>query len=143
MGLLGIGGFFVAVGAVQALVTKGQLASTGATAGAAISLAVGVGAMVGAGGMNAGRAWGWLVGVIVSSIIVAAGVVSLASASRGLGAALTLLTGILLVLALLLPEQSSDHAADAAAPGRGLTSVRSPRRTPRRTLGRPSWDRRR
>ena len=102
MGLLGIGGF-VAIGAVQALVTKGQLSSTGGKAGAAISLVVGTAAIIGAGGMNAGRAWGWLVGVIVSSLIVAAGVIALAGASRGLGAALTLLSGILLVLAFLLP----------------------------------------
>jgi hypothetical protein len=107
MGVLAIGGFFVVVGAVQALVTKDQLSSTGETAGAATALVVGVAAIAGAVGMNAGRAWGWLVGVVVSSFIVVAGVVSLASASRGLAAALTLLTGILLLVALLLPGSRS------------------------------------
>ena len=103
MGVLAIGGFFVAVGAVQALVTRDQVSSTGETAGAALALVVGVAAIVGAGGMNAGQAWGWLVGVIVSSFILAAGIVALASSSRGLAAVLTLLTGILLLVALLLP----------------------------------------
>jgi hypothetical protein len=104
IGALVIGGFFVAVGAVQVFVTKGQLSSAEAKGSAAIAFVVGVAAIASAGGMNAGRAWGWLVGVIVSSIIIAAGVVALASASRGLGAALTLLTGILLLIALLLPR---------------------------------------
>ncbi len=103
MGVLAIGGFFVAVGAVQALVTKDQVSSTGETAGAVTALVVGVAAIAGAVGMNAGRTWGWLVGVIVSSFIVVAGVVSLVSASRGLAAVLTLLTGILLLVPLLLP----------------------------------------
>jgi len=44
-----------------------------------------------------------LVGVIVSSFILAAGIVALASSSRGLAAVLTLLTGILLLVTLLLP----------------------------------------
>jgi hypothetical protein len=103
MGLLGIGGFFMVVGALQALATKGQLATTAGKVGAAISLVVGIAAIVAAGGMNAGRAWGWLVGVIVSSLIVVAGIVAIASPSRGLGAVLTLLIGILLVVAFLLP----------------------------------------
>jgi hypothetical protein len=103
IGALVIGGFFVAVGAVQALVTKDQLSSNEAKVSAWIALVVGVAAIAGAAGMNGGRAWGWLVGVIVSSLIVLAGVVALAGASRGLGAALTLLTGILLLIALLLP----------------------------------------
>jgi hypothetical protein len=104
IGALVIGGFFVAVGAVQALVTKGQLSSNEAKVSAWIALVIGVAAIASAGGMNAGRAWGWLVGVLVSSLIIAAGVVALASASRGLGAAFTLLTGILLLVALLLPR---------------------------------------
>jgi hypothetical protein len=103
MGVLAIGGFFVAVGAVQALVTNDQGSSTDDRAGAALALVVGVAAIVGAGAMNAGRAWGWLVGIIVSSVILALGIVALASPSRGLAAIFTLITGILLVVALLHP----------------------------------------
>jgi hypothetical protein len=46
--------------------------------------------------MNAGHAWGWLLGVVVSAIVVASGLLALNGASAGLAAVVTILVGILL-----------------------------------------------
>jgi uncharacterized membrane protein (UPF0136 family) len=103
MGVLGIGGFFNAIGGIVVLLEKDQPHSTPQNIGAALAIVVGIAAIAAAGGMNAGHAWGWRIGVVVSAIVVVSGVLALNGPSAGLAAALTILIGILLLVALLLP----------------------------------------
>ena len=104
MGVLGIGGFFNAIGGIVVLLEKDQPHSMAQSVGAAAAIVVGIAAIAAAGGMNAGHAWGWLLGVVVSAIVVASGVLALSGASAGLAAVMTILIGILLLVALLLPR---------------------------------------
>src|SRR6187397_736370 len=77
MGVLGIGGFFNAIGGIVVLLEKDQPHPTTQSIGAAAAIVVGIAAIAAAGGMNAGHAWGWLLGVVVSAIVVASGVLAL------------------------------------------------------------------
>ena len=104
MGLLGIGGFFNAIGGIVLLLEKDPPHSTAQNIGAALAVVVGIAAIAAAGGMNARHAWGWILGVIVSEIVVMSGVLALKGPSGGLAAAATILIGILLIGALLLPK---------------------------------------
>jgi hypothetical protein len=103
MGVLAIGGFFNAMGGIVTLLEKDPPHSTPQRIGAALAVVVGIAAIVAAGGMNARHAWGWLLGVVVSAIVLLSGVLALNGASAGLAAAATVLIGILLLVALLLP----------------------------------------
>jgi len=103
MGVLAIGGFFVAVGGVTTLIANYRVASTAEIAGYALAVVIGVAAIAAAGGMNAGHAWGWLIGTIVSGLVIASGVAALISPSTGFGAVVWTLAGILLIAALLAP----------------------------------------
>ena len=116
MGVLGIGGFFNAIGGIVVLLEKDQPHSTTQSIGAAAAIVVGIAAIAAAGGMNAGHAWGWLLGVVVSAIVVASGVLALNGASAGLAAVLTILTGILLLVALLLPRSREQWRRTPARP---------------------------
>jgi hypothetical protein len=116
MGVLGIGGFFNAIGGIVVLLEKDQPHSAVQNIEAALAIVVGIAAIAAAGGMNAGHAWGWLVGVIVSAIVVASGVLALSGASAGLAAVMTILIGILLLVALLLPRSREPWRRTPARP---------------------------
>jgi hypothetical protein len=104
MGLLGIGGFFNAIGGIVLLLEKDPPHSTPQNIGGALAIVVGIAAIAAAGGMNARHAWGWLLSVVVSAIVVMSGILALKGPSGGLAAAATILIGILLLAALLLPK---------------------------------------
>jgi len=116
MGVLGIGGFFNAIGGIVVLLEKDQPHSTTQSIGAAAAIVVGIAAIAAAGGMNAGHAWGWLLGVVVSAIVVASGLLALNGASAGLAAVVTILVGILLLVALLLPRSREPWRRTPARP---------------------------
>jgi hypothetical protein len=116
MGVLGIGGFFNAIGGIVVLLEKDRPHSAAESIGAALAVVVGIAAIAAAGSMNAGYAWGWLLGVIVSAIVVVSGVLALGGASAGLAAALTILIGILLLAALLLPRSREPWRRAPARP---------------------------
>jgi len=103
MGVLGIGGFLVALNAVTSVFATPRDASAVEIAGGVFSLVLGVGGIAAAGGMNAQQAWGWLTGVIVSGLVIATGVVAVRAPSGVLAAAIWIVVGISLLAALLAP----------------------------------------
>ena len=103
MGLLGFGGLFMMVGAVSTLTTKGATRSTLQTVGFALAFFIEAGGVVSAGGMNARRAWGWVVGIVVSALFTASAALALLGSAASLGEILALLAGVFLLVVLLLP----------------------------------------